>query len=47
MNDTVENETNQPTSNPEDSKEPMTDEQDLHATSLEDNAEDQDQEESM
>lgn len=48
MNETVENETNQPTSNQDDFKEPMTDEQDLHATSPEDDAEeDQDQEESM
>jgi small subunit ribosomal protein S1 len=47
MNDTVENETNQPTPNQEDSKEPMTDEQDLDATSPEDNPEDLDQEESM
>lgn len=47
MNDTVENETNQQTPNQEDSKEPMTDEQDLHAASPEDNPEDQDLEESM
>jgi small subunit ribosomal protein S1 len=45
MNDTVENETNQPTPNPEDTKEPTTDEQDLRADITEDSEEDQ--EESM
>jgi small subunit ribosomal protein S1 len=44
MNDTVENETNQPTSNQEDSKESMTDRQDLDAASPEENAEDLDAE---